>query len=163
MVSFSNRKKKINPEYVELESIINEVIDLFKDSASQKSITIFKNLPQNIPVFTDKAMIGCVLRNLLSNAIKFTHVGGEIRIGANQHETEIKVSIADNCTGMKKEAIDNLFQIEKSYSTLGTQQEVGTGLGLLLCKEFIDMNKGKIWVVSELGKGSVFYFNLPIS
>jgi signal transduction histidine kinase len=107
-------------------------------------------------------MIGCVLRNLLSNAIKFTHTGGEIRIGANQLESEIRVSLADNGLGMKKAAINNLFQIEKSHSTLGTHQEVGTGLGLLLCKEFIDMHKGKIWVTSEMGKGSVFYFTLPL-
>ncbi|MDF1550035.1 MAG: PAS domain-containing sensor histidine kinase [Bacteroidales bacterium] len=154
-------RNKFNPEYVELGSIINEVTDLFKDSASQKSITIFKDLPLKIPVIADKAMIGCVLRNLLSNAIKFTHAGGEISIGANQQETEIQVSIADNGVGMKKEAINNLFQIEKSYSTLGTQQEVGTGLGLLLCKEFIEMHNGKIWVVSELGNGSVFNFTVP--
>lgn len=155
-------RNKFNPEYVELEPIINEVIELFKDSASQKSITIFKDLPQNIPVFADKAMIGCILRNLLSNALKFTHTGGEIRIGANQYETEIRVSLADNGVGMKKEAIDNLFQIEKSYSTLGTQQEVGTGLGLLLCKEFIEMHNGKIWVASESDNGSIFNFALPL-
>jgi two-component system sensor histidine kinase/response regulator len=155
-------RNKFNPEYVELGSIINEVTELFKDSASQKSINIYKNLPQNTLVYADKAMIGCVLRNLLSNAIKFTHTGGEIRIGANQLETEIRVSLADNGLGMKKAAINNLFQIEKSHSTLGTHQEVGTGLGLLLCKEFIDMHKGKVWVTSEMGKGSVFYFTLPL-
>ncbi|HCE54558.1 MAG: PAS domain-containing sensor histidine kinase [Lutibacter sp.] len=155
-------RNKFNPEYVELEPIINEVIELFKDSASQKSIAIFKDLPQNTPVLADKAMIGCVLRNLLSNALKFTHPGGEISIGVKQYETEIQVSIADNGVGMNKEAINNLFQIEKSYSTLGTQQEVGTGLGLLLCKEFIEMHNGKIWVASELDNGSVFNFTLPL-
>lgn len=154
-------RNKFNREYFELGTTINEITELYKDSAAQKSIVIFKELPQNIPVFADKDMVKCVLRNLLSNAIKFTNYGGEIRIGSKQNEHESIISIADNGTGMKKAAIDKLFQIEHSCSTLGTQQETGTGLGLLLCKEFIEMHNGKIWANSEIGKGSVFNFTLP--
>jgi len=156
-------RNKFNPEYFELVTIINEVTELFKDSATQKSITIIKELPKNISVFADKAMASCILRNLLSNAIKFTNSHGEIRISAKQNEDHLLVSVADNGVGMKKEAINKLFQIENSYSTLGTQQEVGTGLGLLLCKEFIEMHGGDIWVESKIGKGSIFNFTIPVN
>jgi len=156
-------RNKFNPEYFELVTVINEVTELFKDSATQKSITIFKESTQNIPVFADKAMASCVLRNLLSNAIKFTNSDGEIKISAKQNEDHLLVSVADNGVGMKKEAVNKLFQIENSYSTPGTQQEVGTGLGLLLCKEFIEMHGGNIWVESEIGKGSIFNFTIPLN
>lgn len=156
-------RNKFNPEDFELVTTINKVTGLFKDSATQKSITIIKELPENIPVFADKAMVSCILRNLLSNAIKFTNPDGEIKISAKQNEDHLLVSVADNGVGMKKEAINKLFQIENSYSTLGTQQEVGTGLGLLLCKEFIEMHGGNIWVESETGKGSIFNFTIPLN
>ena len=107
-----------------------------------------------------------VLRNLISNAIKFTHPGGEIVISAKKKQTEWMMSIADNGVGIKEEAIDKLFRIDQSYSTMGTQNEKGTGLGLLLCKEFVEKNGGKIWVESEHGgpqgsSGSKFHFTVP--
>ncbi len=155
-------KIDFNPEYIELVSVINEVLELFNDSAQQKSITISKNLPHSLPVLADKAMINTILRNLISNGIKFTRTGGIIIILAEQVENELIVSVADNGVGIKEDAVDNLFRIDYSYTTVGTNRETGTGLGLLLCKEFIDLHGGKIWIESELGKGSTFYFSIPL-
>ncbi|GET25151.1 PAS domain-containing sensor histidine kinase [Prolixibacter sp. NT017] len=156
-------KIEFNPEYIELVTLVNNVTELFNDSAQQKSITIFKDLPHNIPVFADRYMVGTILRNLISNGIKFTHPGGKIRIRTEQNENQLTVSVTDNGVGIEKEAIDKLFRIEYSYSTTGTARESGTGLGLLLCKEFIEVHGGKIWVESEPGNGSTFCFTLPIT
>ena len=150
-----------NPEFVEIVTLINQVTELMNDSAQQKSIIISKKLPRNAPVIADKAMINTILRNTISNAIKFTHPGGQIIISVEQQKNELMIAIADNGLGIKKEAIDKLFRIEESNSTYGTQNERGTGLGLILCKEFVEKNGGKIWVESEVGKGSTFYFTIP--
>ncbi len=154
-------KIKFNPEYFELESEINEVLELSNDSAHQKSITINKKLPHSLPVFADKAMINTILRNLISNGIKFTGTGGEIIISAKQKENQLIVSVADNGVGIKKDDIDKLFRIDYTHSTRGTNRETGTGLGLLLCKEFIEIHEGRIWVESEIGKGTIFNFSIP--
>jgi two-component system sensor histidine kinase/response regulator len=150
-----------NPAFFELVSTINEVVDLLNDTAQQKSILISTILPQNIPIIADKAMLKTVLRNLLSNAIKFTNSGGEITISIEQKAGELIVSVADNGVGIKKEFIDKLFRIDYCYSTSGTDKETGTGLGLLLCKEFIEMHGGRIWAESKEGNGSKFNFSLP--
>lgn len=155
-------KIKFHPEYIELVSVINEVIALFDDSATQKSITMSKNLPQRLPVLADKAMIHTILRNLISNGIKFTRAGGVIVIVAEQAENELIVSVADNGVGMTQETVDKLFRIDTSYTTVGTNRETGTGLGLLLCKEFIDLHEGRIWIESEVEKGSSFSFSIPL-
>ena len=152
---------EFNPEYIELVSKIKEVVELLNDSAQQKSISIFKKLPHNMPVIADRAMIKTILRNLLSNAIKFTNPGGEIIISIEQTSGEVIVSVEDNGVGIKKEVIDNLFRIDYCHSTLGTSKEAGTGLGLLLCREFISLHGGKIWVESDGESGSVFSFSLP--
>jgi len=154
-------KIKFNPECIELVSLINEVVELLNDSAQYKSISISKKMPPSISVFADKAMIGTILRNLISNGIKFTNSGGEILIDTEQKEDKIIVSVVDNGVGIKNEVIGKLFHIEHGYSTVGTKNETGTGLGLLLCKEFIDMHGGTIWVESEVGKGSTFNFSIP--
>lgn len=154
-------KIEFNPEDLELVTKINDVVELFKDSAQQKSIFISKILAHNMPVVADKAMVKTILRNLISNAIKFTNPGGEIIISIEQKLKELIVSVADNGVGIKKENIDNLFRIDYSHSTLGTNKEIGTGLGLLLCKEFVEMHGGKIWAESDEGTGTTFYFTLP--
>ncbi|MCF7921133.1 MAG: PAS domain-containing sensor histidine kinase [Candidatus Marinimicrobia bacterium] len=155
-------KIEFNPEYIELVSVINDVMALFDDSAGQKSITLSKNLPHSLPVLADKAMINSILRNLISNGIKFTRPGGVIIIIAEQAENELVVSVADNGVGIKPAAVDKLFRIDTAYTTAGTNRETGTGLGLLLCKEFIDLHGGRIWIESELDKGSTFSFSIPI-
>ena len=150
-----------NPEFVDLNVLINQIVELSADAALQKSIILNRKLPRNAPVIADKAMISTVLRNLISNAIKFTNPGGEITVSVEQNQTESFVSVADNGVGIKKSMIGNLFKIEESYSTAGTQNEKGSGLGLILCKEFIEKHNGKIEVESEPGKGSKFTFSIP--
>ena len=112
-------------------------------------------------VSADKAMISSVLRNLITNAIKFTHPGGQVIISADKKPDEITISISDNGIGINKETIGRLFRIDENHIALGIQNEKGTGLGLILCKEFIEKHGGKIWVKSEVGKGSSFYFTIP--
>lgn len=150
-----------SPEYVEMVALINEVTELFDDSVRQKSITIFKELPRNMLIFADKAMISTILRNLISNAIKFTHPQGQIMISAESKKDKVIIAISDNGVGIKNENIEKLFRIAENQTTLGTKNERGTGLGLILCKEFIEKHGGKIWVESEAGKGSKFYFTIP--
>lgn len=156
-------KIKFNPEYHDLVTEINDVVGLLNASAQQKSIFIAKNLPDNMPVEADRAMVKTILRNLISNAIKFTNSRGEITISLEQKPKELIVSVADNGVGIKKENIDNLFRIDQRHSTLGTNKETGTGLGLLLCKEFVEKHRGKIWAKSNGISGSIFSFSLPLS
>ena len=112
-------------------------------------------------VFADKTMISTIIRNLLSNAIKFTNSGGQVKISSQQIDDEMLVSVSDNGVGIKKEAIPNLFMIAESKSTSGTDKETGTGLGLILCQEFVTKHGGRIWAESVEGVGSTFKFTLP--
>ncbi|PKP06993.1 MAG: hypothetical protein CVU10_05400 [Bacteroidetes bacterium HGW-Bacteroidetes-5] len=154
---------KFNPEYFEIDPIVNEVILLMKSSAEQKFITITNMFLSGIKVNADKAMISTVLRNLISNAIKFTQANGKITIISTLNNSEIIISISDSGVGIPKAKLDKLFITDEGHSTKGTQEEYGTGLGLILCKEFIDKNSGKIWAKSEVGIGSTFSFSLPLS
>nr|NQU94171.1 PAS domain S-box protein [Bacteroidota bacterium] len=154
-------RMEFNPEYFEMVSLINEVTSLFTTTAGHKSIIITKGLPSNSPVYADKAMISTVLRNLISNAIKFTMPGGKIIISEEEKQNELTIMIGDTGVGIPKASVDKLFRIDENYSTPGTQNEHGTGLGLILCKEFIGKHDGNIWVKSEEGKGSSFYFSIP--
>jgi signal transduction histidine kinase len=151
---------EFNPAYFQMTRLINEVELLLDNAAGQKSIVITNTVPDNIAVYADENMMSAVLRNLISNAIKFTHPGGKINISAEKKE-ELTVSVSDNGIGIPKNRIEQLFRIDENYSTSGTQNEKGTGLGLILCKEFIEKHGGKIWVESEEGKGSIFHFTLP--
>jgi signal transduction histidine kinase len=155
-------RMEFNPEYFEMISFINETVLLFDDIAGQKSISIVRNLPLNVPVFADKAMINTVLRNLISNAVKFTQPEGKIIISVEDKQNELIVSVSDTGIGISKERIDKLFNIRNGNSTPGTQNEKGTGLGLILCKEFTNRNNGKIWVESKANFGTTFYFSLPL-
>jgi PAS domain S-box-containing protein len=154
-------RMEFNPETFEIVALIKEVKRQLINSAQQKSITISKKLPHDAPVLADKAMIGTVLRNLLSNAIKYTQTGGKIVISSEQKPDELLVTVSDNGVGISSGAIPMLFRIDTSYSTMGTQNEKGTGLGLILCNDFILKHGGKIWVESVLGEGSKFHFTIP--
>jgi two-component system sensor histidine kinase/response regulator len=154
-------RMEFNPVFIDLASLINDATELLKASALQKSITITLKVPRSAPILADKAMISTVLRNLISNAIKFTRPDGSIHISVEQKPTEITISVADKGVGIKPELIEKLFRIDQSFTTSGTHSEEGTGLGLILCKEFVDKHHGKIWVESELGNGSTFSFTIP--
>ena len=155
-------KIEFKPVKIDIVSIINDVIELMNASAINKSITIVRNIPAQLTIMADGAMISTVLRNLISNSIKFTKPGGEIIISAQQLEEHIRLEVRDNGVGIKKEIIPKLFLIEEDVSTNGTINEEGTGLGLILCKEFISIHGGKIWVESEVEKGSRFIFSIPL-
>jgi len=148
------------PTYFNIITLIDEVTLLFSDIAGHKSIRISSPLPSSILVIADKEMISAVLRNLISNAIKFTNPNGKITISLEKKQNKLIVSISDTGVGLSKESIENLFKISDNYSTPGTQNEKGTGLGLILCNEFIHKNNGKIWVESEVGIGTTFFFSL---
>ncbi|GEM_PF-588355 len=150
-----------NPDYLEMIAVVNEVLEMANDSALQKPVTIMRNLPNSLIAYADKDMISTILRNLISNAIKFSYPGGQIEISAENSKEEIKLIITDHGVGIRPEAIPKLWRIDESYSTMGTSKEKGTGLGLLLCKEFVEKHDGKIWVESQLGKGSSFIFTIP--
>lgn len=154
-------KMEFNPEYVDMVIMIKSILNLLKIASDQKEIKIHLNLPSNLILFVDKIMIEVVLRNLISNAIKFTHQKGSIYINLQEKEKEFQFSIIDMGIGIQKNNLNQLFRIDSTYSTLGTNNERGTGLGLILCKDFINYHKGKIWVESEFNVGSKFYFSLP--
>jgi signal transduction histidine kinase len=151
------------PEYFEYIEFINNLTLPYQDIAGQKSITITKELPHTMPVFADKAMISTVLRNLMSNAIKFTRPGGEIMISVEEKPGELITAIKDNGVGISPTTVARLFRIDENVTTIGTNKEKGTGLGLILCKEFVENHGGKIWVDSQEGKGSKFTFTIPTS
>ena len=151
-----------NPVNLNLGELIEEASALLEESANQKSITIAKDLPVGLIMFADKSMINTVLRNLISNAIKYTNPGGRIDISAIQGEKELTVNVSDNGVGIKEETLEKLFLIGASTSTRGTSDEEGTGLGLILCKEFISKHGGKIWAESLPGQGSRFAFTIPV-
>ncbi len=144
-----------------IHDLLTDTIDLLNDTASQKKIQIFNNIHKELSVKADKSMISTVLRNIISNAIKFSNPGGKITISSEKNENETIFSICDNGIGISKENQLKMFRIDENFSVKGTQNEKGTGLGLILCKEFVEKHGGRIWVESEEGIGSTFYFTLP--
>jgi PAS domain S-box-containing protein len=153
-------KLKIIPENFFLKSIVDETIDLLNEFATKKNITVLNEVTGQIKVFADKNMISSVIRNLLSNAIKFTQ-NGNVRITAKDVNSFVEFLITDTGVGIKPEDINKLFRLDTEFSTLGTANEKGSGLGLILCKEFIEKNHGEINVKSEEGKGTGFMLKLP--
>lgn len=150
-----------SPEYVDIVALIHDVIDLMNESARQKSISLIMELPRNLLAYADKVMVSTIVRNLVSNAVKFTHPGGKVMVIAKRNQTDLLITVSDDGVGIKPGDIKKLFRIEESISTKGTENEKGTGLGLILCKEFVEKHGGMLWVESETGKGSKFSFTIP--
>jgi signal transduction histidine kinase len=153
----------IQQEELNLMDLINESIEPSLPNAAQKKITVVKNIENHILVKADNNSIKTIIRNLFNNAIKYTPNGGLVEFNAIRNGNSVEVSITDTGIGMSPKTISKLFKIEESQSRLGTNNESGTGLGLILCKDIIAKNNGKIWVESEPGKGSVFKFSIPIN
>ena len=149
------------PENLRLESIIQEIVVVLNSSAKIKNITLNYFQTDDFVTYADRNMLQTILRNLISNAIKFTNSGGKVDIYAISDKNQIEITISDNGVGISEETRSKLFKINGSISTKGTANEKGSGLGLILCKEFVEKQGGKIWVESELGKGSEFKFTLP--
>ena len=150
-----------SPKVFNLAELIDEIVSMLESAAFQKKIQIKKVTPPETIVYADKAMVSTILRNLISNAIKFSYPGGEISVSVTKNINGLDVAVSDTGIGIPKEIIGKLFQVDQNITTPGTQNEQGTGLGLILCKEFIEKHGGKIGVESEPGKGSKFYFNIP--
>jgi PAS domain S-box-containing protein len=150
-----------NPTTWVLKEVASEVIDLLTENANRKKITVTNLIPDELMVKADGDMLKTIFRNLLSNAIKFTPASGKVELKAAEDKSKIEVSVKDNGKGMNKENQAKLFKIDSNYSTRGTEEEDGTGLGLILCKEFVEKHGGNISVESELDRGSVFKFTLP--
>ena len=153
-----------NPEVVQLSLVVDGSIDMIQESAKHKDIEITNDIALGVEVFADRNMIQTIIRNLVSNALKFTPKGGKISLSAITSDRHfIEISIKDSGIGMSRVLIDNLFRIDKQTKRLGTEDEPSSGLGLLLCKEFVEKQGGKIWVKSEVGKGSTFTFSIPMA
>lgn len=155
---------EFNPISLNISELANEIIGLYQVNATRKRINLINNLTENYTISADKFMIETVFRNLVSNSLKFTKQNGEISISAEEIENDfLQISISDNGVGMKEETLNKLFKIDQHITTVGTDKEKGTGLGLILCKEFVEKHGGKIWAESKLGEGSQFKFTLKIT
>jgi signal transduction histidine kinase len=150
-----------NPTTFLLNEIILECINLFKHSIEQKNIKLISDTLHEIEVFADKNMIMTILRNLLSNAVKFTNKGGTIKIEITKSINLIRISVIDDGVGILAENQEKLFRIDQPVSTPGVEKEKGTGLGLIICQEFIKQNGGSLEVSSEPNNGSNFSFTIP--
>ena len=155
-------KMDFHPTPCNLKQLILDTIALFVETARLKSIEIVLESQNSVEVLVDPDMINTVLRNLISNAIKFSFSGSTIKLSWTIINKECLVCVKDEGIGIEMKVLDKLFKIEHSQSNLGTQNEKGTGLGLLLCKEFIQRHGSQITVESTVGKGSSFYFKLPL-
>ena len=156
------QRGKIEPnlKYYNLKSIVDEVVQLNNESAASKQIAIQVNIAPNIFAFCDIEITKTIFRNLISNSLKFTKNNGFVAIDLVKNDSLAEIQILDTGVGIQPEKIPFLFSIEQDISTTGTANEKGTGLGLLICKELIEKQGGEIWVDSEVGKGTTFYFTI---
>lgn len=154
---------KITKEKLSLHKSINETFDLLELSAKKKKIILTNTVNNNLYLDADKNMLDLLLRNLISNSIKFSHEEGDVSVSAVEKEKNIQITVSDKGIGIELKELTNLFKIDKHFSRKGTKNEVGSGLGLILCKEIIEKHGGSIWVESEVNKGSRFIFTLPKS
>ncbi|KAB1061820.1 sensor histidine kinase [Salibacter halophilus] len=151
------------PQKFRVSKILNDVDALLHKSLEEKDLELVNNIPQGLEVYGDPNMISTVFRNLISNAIKFSYPGQKITLTCDQNEQYVEFAVQDQGKGIPLEKQEKLFEFSAKKSTRGTKQEKGTGIGLLLVKDFIDQNNGKITVSSSPDKGSTFYFTLPLN
>lgn len=149
------------PELIDVRQLIKEGIDLLSTISVLKGISIEMSDDSYGYIHADKQMLNTVLRNLTSNAIKFSHPNSKVLIKAVPGGGDILFSVQDYGTGISPELIQRLFKLESSFTTIGTENEKGSGLGLILCKEFVEKSNGKIWLESTIGIGTTFYFSIP--
>ena len=150
------------PNALQLLPFVTTTLQPLLDSANKKGIELIIHIPESLQVFADENMLASTIRNLASNAVKFTPAGGKVSISAKATpDGKIEISVKDSGIGMDAEIVHNMFKLDVSISRKGTDGEPSTGLGLLLCKDFIEKHGGRIWAESEEGKGSAFCFTLP--
>jgi len=152
---------QMDPGYINLSRIVEENVSLMGSIAEKKGVMLVNNVDNKCTAYADENMIKTVVRNLISNAIKFTPKGGEVTVSYSRDKDKMIISVTDTGVGIKPENLEKLFRIDVNFTLKGTDDEEGTGLGLILCKEFITRNKGEISVKSTFGKGSEFSFGIP--
>jgi PAS domain S-box-containing protein len=146
----------------DIHKLVSKNIQLFSERAHQKKISLTQMIPPKLYVYADKNITNTILRNLIANALKFTYPGGFVQIIAKEVEGYVHVSVCDNGTGIDVDIVEKLFSIDSKHKQKGTENEQGTGLGLIMCKELSQKNNGDIWVTSEPDKGSTFTFSLQV-
>ena len=151
------------PERLKIKRLVDNVASLYEQNLKNKEIEFINSLKPNFFVFADKSMTETIFRNLISNAIKFTYPGGRIIISSEIENEMIIIKIKDSGVGIEQENILKLFRVDAGFSTKGTTEESGTGLGLIICKELAEKQQGKIWVESKKNEGSTFYLSVPVS
>jgi len=156
-------KIKISPRNSSMNELLSITIPIVNGSALKKNITIENNISTEDLVYADNSLTTTILRNILTNAIKFTHTNGKIIVSTQRKDDFLEVSITDTGVGIEPMNMDKLFRIDSKVTGHGTDNEEGTGLGLILCKEFVEKQGGTIWANSEVGKGSAFTFTLPLA
>jgi signal transduction histidine kinase len=152
-----------NPESIDIKSVIGQTIELFQGKADKKEITLTGKPDEQIFVHADYKMLNMIFYNLVNNAIKFTKNKGSVSIKTKMLKKYLEVSICDTGIGIEKEDLKKLFRIDIDQATFGSSEEKGTGLGLIICKEFVKKNGGKIWFDADSDKGSIFKFTIPLS
>lgn len=162
-------RMEYNPEVLELHNIVLQAIEVLLQTADAKRIHLQSEVEAGITVYADENMLTTIIRNLTNNALKFTPEEGSVTIRAQPYQTDnmddrefIQIAVVDTGIGIDQEAQEKLFKVGSQYSTKGTKNEAGTGLGLLMCKEMIEMNEGQIWLESQLGQGTTVYLTVPL-
>jgi len=153
---------ELKTEKIDLFLLVEENISLLNGIANNKDIKLVNEVDKDTVAFADNNMINTVIRNLLANALKYTTKRGTVKVASETDDDSVVIKVTDTGVGIQEENLENLFRIDVNYSTRGTEDEAGTGLGLILCKEFIQRNKGEIGVRSTFGIGSEFFFSLPV-
>jgi len=153
---------EVDQEVIPLHDLAQESIEIYKPLAIEKSIELVNKI-NNLNAFADRAMAQTVIRNLIANAVKFTPLGGLVEISAAENQNTAVITVADSGIGMSEKLSQDIFRLDQKTSTTGTAGEIGTGLGLPLCKEMLELNGGSIWTESSKGKGSKFHFELPLA
>jgi signal transduction histidine kinase len=154
-------KMSYSPAELPMHRIADEVCTIYEDIAQRKGVSLVNDIPEDVVVTADENMLRTILRNLVSNAIKFTHADGEVKLAAAVEGAHTAISVADTGVGMGEETLAKLFCDDTVHTTRGTDGERGTGLGLMLCKDFIERHDGSINVRSAPGMGSTFTIRLP--
>ncbi len=154
---------KHNPDEANVSDLVDRTLRVVLPQAEQKDLKIESNVDRSLMVFADPDLLSCVLHNLLTNALKFTESGGVVTVEVEQLTDHVQVSVTDTGVGMPQNVIRTLFSSSNTLTTAGTQGEAGNGLGLVLCRELVELNGGKIWATSEPDQGTRISFSVPLS